>query len=346
MQRLGKIFQILQLSLLLLGCFSLDAKQLDFDKQMGKGTTSWDYIRTPEDKERLACFKQSYESFQMQAKMGNEQLIPKIIHWVWIGPRELPAHSIEKMKKWIDLHPDWTFTLWADHDQKGIANEVQVCNPIPLLKELEDCFYNADNFGEKSEVVRLKILQIYGGVYIDHDVIPLKALDDFLLQCSFFCGLETLKPTILSSSVYPSTHFMGSIASHPVLEKGIQWLISNWDRLETLFPGTDEMSIANRIKHRGFKALDAGLQASQDAVVFPASFFSESHPEKGLYAIHEHLGTWIKREEDEKIRQSFAAAEEEIEFSLLVAVAFGLLNVLMCAFLIKTLRTQSLRSSA
>ena len=335
MKKVASVFFLL--FFLIFPLFSLQSIDLpDFDKAMGRGTTAWDYIRTPEDKRRLSEFKALYRKGDKQSN------IPKVFHWIWLGPKPFPHNSVKRIKRWMEFHPDWAFKLWTDQARINIPPEVEVCDNLDILGLLSDCYFNSDSFGEKSEILRLAVLAAEGGVYVDHDVEPLQRVDPLLVEFSFFCGLETLKPTLLSSSVYPATHLIGSSPHHPILLKGIEWLRANWDRLEIQFPGTDETSIVNRVKHRGFRALNYGIGLTdhvEGAVVFPSAFFSESHREKGLYAIHHHLETWLNKEEREKVRHAFVEAEEEIQFSVIGTALLGLCNLILCICLYRTLRS-------
>ncbi len=321
----------------------------DFDKAMGKGTTAWGCIRTSEDQRRIAEFKSHYQDYRTQEKLSNHQHIPQVLHWIWLGPKPFPQESIVRMKQWMKLHPTWTFKLWTDQARSSLPPEVMVCDPLSTLASLTDCYFDADNFGERSEVLRLAVLETEGGIYLDHDMEPIRSLDPLLSDLSFFCGLETLKPTLLSSSVYPATNLIASSREHPILQEAIGWLRVNWDRLQAQFPGADEMAIANRVKHRGFRALSYGVALagnSEGSIVLPAAFFSEPHLEKGIYAAHHHLASWLKKEETEKVRNAFIEVEEEMRLSAMVAILLGICNLVLCLCLLKTLRAPSRRRKA
>jgi mannosyltransferase OCH1-like enzyme len=342
MKKIAPVFFLLLFAIL--PFFSCDCLELpDFDKAMGKGTTAWNFIRTPEDQRHLAEYKTLYRQGSQRGE------IPQVFHWIWLGPRPFSHKSAKRMKRWMEAHPGWRFKLWTDQARSNIPPGVEVCDNLEILDKLSDYYFNADSFGEKSEIFRLAVLAAEGGVYLDHDVDPLQPIDPLVKEFSFFCGLETLKPTLLSTSVYPTTHLIGSAAHHPVVLSAIDWLVAHWDRLEKQFPGTDEVSIASRVKHRGFRALSYGIalaETIEGAIVLPSSFFSESHSEKGLYAIHHHLESWLKEEEREKVKQAFIKAEEEIEFSALGATLIGFFNLVLCIYLYRALRSPPSRGVA
>lgn len=343
---MGRFFFLLCLSVLQIA-HSVQWPQ--FDRAMGKGTTAWDFIRTPEDKRKLAAFKAPYEEYRAARPFSPAETIPNVVHWVWLGPKPLSRDSLEKMKRWIALHPEWRFKLWTDQKREALPKEVEVCDPLSLLGDASECYFDSDSFGERSELVRLCVLLSEGGLYTDHDVEPLISFDPLAEDFSFFCGLETLQSTVLSSSVYPSTHLIGSVPEHPIVQEALAWLIGNWKRLEGQFPGSDDGAVFNRVKHRGFRALAQGIDLhgrSEGAMVFPSAFFSEQHPEKALYAAHLHAGSWLKKEGASKLREAFAAVEEELSFSLMMLVGLGLCNGVLGIFLFNFLRRAARRRAA
>ncbi|NBV41108.1 glycosyl transferase, partial [bacterium] len=42
--------------------------------------------------------------------------IPKILHQVWLGPKEMPAQFVSWREQWRRLHPDWEYMLHTDKD--------------------------------------------------------------------------------------------------------------------------------------------------------------------------------------------------------------------------------------
>ena len=101
--------------------------------------------------------------------------IPKIIHQIWMGDKPSPKF----MTKWKELNPDYEYVLW---DEERIKN-FKLKN-LTLYKSFEG--KGRQEFRGKSDVVRVEILQRYGGIYIDADCDPLRPLDDELLQDDCF----------------------------------------------------------------------------------------------------------------------------------------------------------------
>lgn len=99
--------------------------------------------------------------------------IPKHLHGIWLGPKPLPESSADNFAKWSVLHPEWQFTLW---------------NEEMMMKALEDwhewdlrsVILKNPKRGIHSDIFRLLVLKHVGGVYVDGDMEPVKAIDQLL----------------------------------------------------------------------------------------------------------------------------------------------------------------------
>lgn len=94
-------------------------------------------------------------------------MIPKIIHSVWIGDKK---PRLDFRNQWPEVFDNtWKIIHWDDNK---IFNEFDIdYNFPPTLM---------------SDYIRLLILQRYGGIYSDTDVMFFKPLDNFLHHKSFF----------------------------------------------------------------------------------------------------------------------------------------------------------------
>ena len=85
-------------------------------------------------------------------------MIPKLLHQIWLGPREIPQHFVDWRNNFYKLHPDWDYRLWTDADVETLPNEVKsIVNSLTC-------------FASKSNIVRLYAVWRYGGVYADMDI--------------------------------------------------------------------------------------------------------------------------------------------------------------------------------
>ncbi len=90
--------------------------------------------------------------------------IPKIIHMIWIGPKECPYK--ENIQSYIDKNPDWEIKLWNNDNLPKIKNKW--------------AFDIIDIWAVKADILRLEVLYKFGGIYVDVDSYCLKPLDDLI----------------------------------------------------------------------------------------------------------------------------------------------------------------------
>lgn len=105
-------------------------------------------------------------------------MIPKVMHQLWIGPKQAP---IELMDTWKDAHPGWKYIIWneetiAEHFPRGFHNQIQ---------------YDAmPEWNGKCDIARYEILQKFGGFFVDADSACLRPLDDYFLEHDSFACYE------------------------------------------------------------------------------------------------------------------------------------------------------------
>ena len=49
-------------------------------------------------------------------------MIPKVIHYIWLGDKEMPATDKAFVEGWRKLLPDWQFRQWNLESIKGLNN--------------------------------------------------------------------------------------------------------------------------------------------------------------------------------------------------------------------------------
>lgn len=322
---------------------------------MGKETPSWEYLQTPEDHRRLDFFRTLYNK-NFSAKSNSAPLIakiPKTFHLIWLGPDHFPEQSLEKVEKWIALHPDWTSKFWTDLDRKSPhpKMEKQLIGEFPF-EFLKNEFYDSVNFGEKAKILAFEILFKEGGVYIDHDTFPCKPLTELHPALDFYCGLEKLGPTILSSSVMPATHLIGAKQGHPILKETMIWLRDHWTELEQFYPGQTVPEVTSRVLHRTFSALSEGIERGIDLdenkdVVFPVSYFSGTHRKTTSFAIHSHEAKWthISNRFEKRVNRQFNEIIQKNDEAILLTLTLAGTSFLVCVFLFFYARRVNRRKS-
>lgn len=290
---------------LLSACGKQDSspKKEDFNSLMGANTSVWKFVETHEDYQNIRFFKNIYEKNQAFQFQKQENLtIPKVIHFIWIGPNPFPQESIQNVYSWVENHPNWTFKFWSDRKRPlpHPRMELKLISDFQF-QTLRDCYNDSDNYAEKSDVLRYELLYQEGGLYVDHDVKCFKPFTPFHYSLDLYCGLEPPHKPVLSSSVSVNNNLIGAVARHPVLKRCIEIVESRWTDVGGAYPGTDKDSIVYRVAHRSFSAFEDAVKeaANQEGnrdIVFPAAFFNRIDDRFALYAHHYYASTWFEDE--------------------------------------------------
>jgi mannosyltransferase OCH1-like enzyme len=149
---------------------------------------------------------------------GDPLLIPKILHMQWVGDSPAPPLVETHRAAWASLlGPDWTIRLWTNPDIAEFGPAVQ------------EFVGRAVKGVQKADILYYHILERYGGIYMDADVVPHRALDSVLwLQ----------KPLVICHDIpvtwaYMAKGFAACVPHHPVLIKGCELVLQgclNTDR--------------------------------------------------------------------------------------------------------------------
>ena len=112
---------------------------------------------------------------------------PRLIHQVWVGPSSLPAKWQDFGDGWRAMHPDWGYRLWADADVPALVNDCRAALG-PDCPDLAGLIGMDINLGYVSDILRLMVVYLYGGVYLDTDCEALRPLDGLTANCDAFIG--------------------------------------------------------------------------------------------------------------------------------------------------------------
>lgn len=282
----------------LLNHFRYTSKDDDFDLFMGKNTSHFQNVQSQEDFAFLQACKESYQKNVKLLKVHKQEVkIPKIVHFIWLGPRPFPPHSVENVRTWMAKNPDWTFKFWTDRDR------IPPCNGMERhfvqdfsFKVLASRFEDSKNFGEKSDILRYEILFQEGGVYVDHDANCLRPFDDLHSAFDFYCCLEAPHPLMAGHRITCGNGVIGSKAGHPVVGKILSTIDQRWDALAQKFRGKDKYAQAEIVLNRTYIALTKSLEClNKDGnvdIVLPASYFFAKGGMKPIYSKHFFANAW------------------------------------------------------
>ena len=114
--------------------------------------------------------------------------IPKIIHQIWVGEKEMPEHCQQFVQQMKELHPDYEHHLWGNElFTEKYADDPYLQNYI-TNPELYKWAFICDR-------IRCLLLNEIGGIYVDADAKPVQSFDLCMNQLgeniTFFTGLKT-----------------------------------------------------------------------------------------------------------------------------------------------------------
>ena len=125
-------------------------------------------------------------------------MIPKVIHYCWFGNKKLPDRVKKNIDSWKKYCPDFKIIEWNEKnfDIKGNSFVAQA--------------YKDKAWAFVSDYFRVKIIEEYGGIYLDTDMELFSSID-FVRTNSLVLPFET-------NNVCAG--IIGATAHHPIVK---QW---------------------------------------------------------------------------------------------------------------------------
>ena len=210
-------------------------------------------------------------------------MIPKIIHYCWFGRGEKPELAKKCIASWRRFCPDFEIREWNEDNCGDLA--------IPFMAEA----YAAKKYAFVSDVMRLVVLEQYGGVYFDTDVEVLRDISP-LLEDEGFIGFE-------NDQFVNSGQVLAAIPHHPVIGA----MIAEYKTLHFLNPdgsinavgcphlNSDVMERFGLVRN-GQEQMVAGIH------VYPEDYFNPMDSVTGkltktehTYSIHWYSMSWLPK---------------------------------------------------
>lgn len=248
--------------------YSKELVEVDYNTSMGKECKeSYNFhFREKDSEEKYKKFEEIYnKNIYSKIKPLNHPTIPKIIHQIWIGPKEMSSLSLFYQKEWKRMHPDWEYKLWRDEDVKNFDFET---------KHLYD---DSQSYLERSDILRYEILKKYGGVYADMDVKPIIPQDNLIKYYDFYASLES--PTDYQTSPIINNGFIAASPNNPIIIGALDEIKKNWKKVEARYNKNELNSFGSKsvlaIKRTMQPLTDSFLEnysKSERAIAFPGSY--------------------------------------------------------------------------
>lgn len=227
---------------------------------------------------------------------SNIPAIPKKIHYMWLGGRNMPPGLQCCIDSWHKYCPDYEIIRWDESNY-----DVGKCI---YMKQA----YDNKKYGFVPDYARIDILYHYGGVYMDTDVELVRNLDDLLYQ-EAFCSVEKWQVINFGGC-------SGAVRGHPSLQP----FLRAWEGREFIREdGTQDILSSGYVDTR--VALDNGYVLNgrnQNVMGMNVYTYDYFHPYDYMsgktettddtYAIHHFNGSWLDERSqaaDKKTRRQF-----------------------------------------
>ena len=138
-------------------------------------------------------------------------LIPKTIHYIWLGGKPMPPLMCQWREKWGTLHPDWKIRIWSeapDHIERLVCNSRMLASQYPFL--LRRCCH----LSQRSNIWRYELIERFGGLYLDTDFEPVRNIEDLIDSREAFAGKSTVTYPE-GTKIEAACSLIGCIPHHP-----------------------------------------------------------------------------------------------------------------------------------
>lgn len=214
--------------------------------------------------------------------METKEMIPKIIHYIWLGGNPLSQLHKDCMSTWDEFASGFQIIKWDEKKFKAEFGNIEFVDE--MLKNKKYAF--------AADYIRCVVLHKYGGIYLDtdmelvRDITPLCKLDAFL-------GNE--------STDTPSCGILGSTPGF--------WLFNELEILVSKARGIQTIPVLlKNVLHNSMidTNISSEIMTSKGVTIFSEKFFYPYNPydENGrlqllykyitpdCYAIHHWAKTW------------------------------------------------------
>ena len=198
-------------------------------------------------------------------------MIPKKIHYVWVGGNEKNNTIKQCMKTWGKHLEGYEVIEWNENNFDIDSH--------PFVKAA----YKAKKWAYVSDYIRAYVIYKYGGIYLDTDILVLDNFDRFLNNRAFV-GFENPQ--------YPFTAVFGAEPGHPLVKDMIEY----YDRLDEYkfdFEKNNTISVSDLlIKKYRCKVGNKFQILDEDIAVYPDTVLC--NPSENSISIHVFTGTWLE----------------------------------------------------
>ena len=214
--------------------------------------------------------------------------IPKIIHYCWFGPNELPETELKCIASWKKYLPEYQIMFW---NEKNFD-----INSVEYVKQA----YELKKYAFVSDYVRFNVLYKYGGIYLDTDQEILQNIDRFL-ENDIVLGFENR--TMIAAGL------IGAISEHPFIYDVMNYYeTNNFVENDIMDTTTVVQIMTNILVQKGFEKENKD-QFIDGIHLYERDYFYPKLLDKGGFgvtertvAIHHGSASWLTEREKKRGR--------------------------------------------
>lgn len=203
-------------------------------------------------------------------------MIPKIIHYVWLGNKNKPNFVNSCILSWKEKMPEYEIIEWNE-------NNVDIDKLRKENRFFDEC-YKRNMYAYMSDYIRLLKLYEYGGIYFDTDVQVIKSLDKLIVNKKLVVAKE-------SNNMYGSAVICVE-KKNPVIKEMIKFYDKKiWEEPLFTTPHIVTYSINNFDNKKDITILDSKY-------FYPYYFddyFTDKCITKNTYTIHWWSQSWTEK---------------------------------------------------
>jgi len=228
-------------------------------------------------------------------------MIPRIIHYIWLGGAEQPELVRRCIASWHKYMPEsegWQYMEWTEQTINDYSAQASCLSPFTTSPYCQQA-YASGKYAFASDYIRLWALEQLGGIYMDVDFEVYKSFTP-LLDYPAFAGYEGSKRIPV---------MMGVLASEPH-NPWVQQMLHSYDERPFLRPdGSFDLTpntgyFTDRLEEQGFVCDGAEKDwkptdgTSVWFHVFPVDYFcpglttGENIRSENTYCEHKGLHSW------------------------------------------------------
>lgn len=121
-----------------------------------------------------ALIRDTKEEMEEYDFTSGDPIIPKIIHYFWVGGNLIPETLQRYIESWKYYNPDYDIVRWDESNYDFSKNQ--------YMREA----YAEKAWGFVPDYARLDVIYQHGGIYLDTDVEVIRSLDVLLCDEAFF----------------------------------------------------------------------------------------------------------------------------------------------------------------